>query len=233
MVLEELTCVYIEDYHHLMHFVLDSGNVFGKVVGLLTWLPYAATAWSSSTAMAIRSGSLVIFYCDMVLADGGPGGPDFDCVFMAGLVTLLGVDLGVLDALPALDLVDLDADGLDSDLICLAFNLEVLVFFAEMFGLGLDVFAKDHNLDFVFLFCCCRPPLEMAASPLLPAMECPPSELLASSLGYVAWKCYPLEWTGIWRGLVRSCAGGFCDSVASSVALFPLRSTTQLVASNS
>ena len=50
----------------------------------------------------------------MVLADGGP---DLECLFMAGLFTLLGVALGVLAALSTLNLVGLDVAGLDLALI--------------------------------------------------------------------------------------------------------------------
>ena len=42
---------------------------------------------------------------------------DLARVFVAGLFTLLGVDLDVLATPPASDLADLDAAGLDSDLI--------------------------------------------------------------------------------------------------------------------
>ena len=52
--------------------------------------------------------------CDLVFANGAP---DLERVFVAGLFTLLGVDLGALAAPPALDLAALGVAGLDSDLI--------------------------------------------------------------------------------------------------------------------
>ena len=56
----------------------------------------------------MRSGSLWGLICDLVLADKGP---DLERVFMAGLSTLFEVGLGVLAALPTLDLAGLDVAG--------------------------------------------------------------------------------------------------------------------------
>ena len=60
------------------------------------------------------------------------------------------MDLGVLDAPPTLILVGLDAAGLDSDLIQLAFDFEALALYSERLSLDLDVFTKEPNWDFVF-----------------------------------------------------------------------------------
>ena len=68
---------------------------------------------SSSTAIVIWLISLFRWVDDLMLADGGPGGPDLERVFIAELFTFLDVDLGVLAAPPALDLAGLDAAGLD------------------------------------------------------------------------------------------------------------------------
>ena len=81
---------------------------------------------------------------------------------MAGLFTLLGVDVGVLAALPTLDvdgldvvgvsgLAGLDLAGLEVALICCAFDLEAFSFFAERCGLGLEAFAGAAKLDVVLL----------------------------------------------------------------------------------
>ena len=94
-----------------------------------------------------------------MLADGGP---DLERVFMAGLFTLLRVDVSVLTASPTLDvaclgavgvlsLAGLDSARLEEALICRAFHLEAFSFFAKRCGLGLDAFAGAANLDFVLL----------------------------------------------------------------------------------
>ena len=40
---EELACVFIEDRHCFMYFVLDSGNTLKKAAGLLAWLGAVTT----------------------------------------------------------------------------------------------------------------------------------------------------------------------------------------------
>ena len=63
-----------------------------------------------------------------MLADGGP---DLERVFIAGLCKLLGVDGGVLATFPDVDVAGVDLGGLEAVLICCAFDLEALSFFAE------------------------------------------------------------------------------------------------------
>ena len=64
--------------------------------------------------MVKRSGSFLYLCRDLVFANGGP---DLKRVFVAGLFTLLEVDLGALAAPLTLDLAALGTAGLDLDFI--------------------------------------------------------------------------------------------------------------------